>query len=102
MLYSNAPEPIYLHTGRPAIRLPRNYLKASQQSNPNFMSEFSKMREELEQCNAVLLYFTKMEHSSLQEQEDLTQRLNLSEIRSADDGVILAYHGAAEDCLLIP
>ena len=102
VLYSNAPEPIYLHTARSAIRLPRNFLKASQQPNPDFESEFNKMNEDLKQCNAVMLYFTKMEHSSLQEKEDLSRSLNLSEIRSADDGVILAFQGTDKDCLLIP
>jgi hypothetical protein len=56
ILYSNAPDAVYLHTGRAARRLPTPINKLDGNPNPNYRDELLVMREVLEN-GGLFVYF---------------------------------------------
>lgn len=74
VLYSNAPEAIYLHTGRTAPYVPRKYEMTSLRPNTEYEEEMQSMARRVEE-GAVVVYFPEVRRHylpSAQELESLT------------------------------
>jgi len=87
-IHSNVPEAIYLHTGRPATRLPRVYERSAAQSNPEFELELLAIEAKMATEKAVIAFFNqpgRIENPSL---EDIEAILDLEIQTQAADGWI--------------
>ena len=87
-IHSNVPEAIYLHTGRPALRLPRVYERSAAQSNPEFESELLALEAKMAAGQAVIAFFNqpgRIDNPSLDELEAI---LDLEIQAQAADGWI--------------
>jgi hypothetical protein len=90
-IYSNAPEIIYLNTGRPAKPIPKRWLPMNRQMNPEYDSQLSEVSRALE-GGGVVVYFRGLAQAqrSLPSVEELTTRLSLRRLSDEPDGEILS------------
>jgi hypothetical protein len=89
-IYSNAPEPIYLNTGREASGLPRRWSPMNQRPNPDFPVQMAALERVVSQEPAVVVYFTSIRGASFaSDEQDLTAALPLRIRDRQSDGVIL-------------
>jgi len=87
-IHSNVPEAIYLHTGRPATRLPRVYERSAAQVNPEFESELLALEAKMAAEQAIFVFFNqpgRVENPSVREIEEI---LDLEIQTQAVDGWI--------------
>jgi hypothetical protein len=57
VVYSNAPDAIYIHTGRPTRFLPRKFVGASRLPNETYPHDLGKCMSEIDGTSAVIAYF---------------------------------------------
>jgi hypothetical protein len=57
VVYSNAPDAIYIYTGRPARFLPRKFVGASRLPNETYLNDLGKCKSEIDGTSAVIAYF---------------------------------------------
>jgi hypothetical protein len=86
VVYTNAPEAIYLHTSHPAFSLPRKNDLAAQRLNPEYEAEMAQTMRALNEEAAVLVYFTRLPRSSASEEQGLAQALQLCVLDQMQDG----------------
>jgi 4-amino-4-deoxy-L-arabinose transferase-like glycosyltransferase len=87
-LFSNAPEPIYLYTGRHAASFPRAWLAMSETANPFFAAELSAMGEALAGDQGVAVYFRELPQRTALPEETLRTQLALRPLAETSDGVL--------------
>lgn len=85
-VYSNAPEAVYLHTGRGALRLPRPFSAADQTENATYADEIAGMTTTM-QAGGVLVYFTALRGVNADDLE-LIETLGLQAMVTTSDGLI--------------
>jgi hypothetical protein len=56
-IYSNGPDAIYILTGKPAYFIPSKVDPGTRLVNKNYLSELSRMREQLKHKKGVIVYF---------------------------------------------
>ena len=88
-LFSNAPEAIYIHTGKAAFRLPVEFSSALQRPNPNYADEFSSLQNELITGKAVIVTFTFSWFRVPDSIDPLLHLQQLNILNQTDDGYIL-------------
>lgn len=86
LIYSNAPEAVYLHTGRSALRLPRLTRLMEQQVNSSYPAELAEMQRRLAAEAGVVVYFDAVRGQSLPTVEALRESLALALVYDAPDG----------------
>jgi hypothetical protein len=86
LIYSNAPEAVYLRTGRSALRLPRLTRLMEQLPNSNYASELAEMQRRLEAEAGVVVYFETVQSQSLPTVAALRESLGLELVYDASDG----------------
>jgi hypothetical protein len=90
-IYSNGYDAIYYLTGRRAIYLPEKINHNTGRPNENYETELEKMRTDLEQGNAVLVYLrTLPERWFLPSEAELVQRLRPRSVEPTADGSIFS------------
>jgi hypothetical protein len=90
-IYSNGYDAIYYLSGRPAIYVPEKTNHNTGRPNENYEKEVAKMRRDLEQGNAVLVYFkTLPERWFLPSEAELVQRLRPRSVKPTVDGSIFS------------
>jgi 4-amino-4-deoxy-L-arabinose transferase-like glycosyltransferase len=89
IIYSNAPEAVYLWTGRPARSLPRLVQPMTRQVNPAYEEELDAMAEDLTRGEGVLVYFTAVPR--LWDLQDLRQKMRLWPVLQHSDGIIYIH-----------
>lgn len=90
-IYSNGYDAIYYLTGRRAIYLPEKINHNTGRPNENYETELEKMRRDLEQGNAVLVYLrTLPERWFLPSEAELVQRLRPRSVEPTADGSIFS------------
>jgi 4-amino-4-deoxy-L-arabinose transferase-like glycosyltransferase len=99
IIFSNAPEPIYLHTSRPARFLPRRWCTITRQENPYYLQELSQLKQILHEKPAVIVYFLNFKRTSLEEEEMLIETMQLCLSASLPDARIYQASGDGKDCL---
>jgi hypothetical protein len=95
LLYSNAPEALWLHTGRPAYRLPRPYLASQQAPNPAYAAEVAQAAGRL-QAGGVLVYFSAVRSPAGPTEAEVAQALGLTAAAHAADGTLYRARLAQE------
>ncbi|MCC6189292.1 MAG: hypothetical protein IT318_09670 [Anaerolineales bacterium] len=89
VLYSNAPEAIYLHTGRGAYQIPRQFSPVSQTMNGDYAAELAEMRRRLGEGGFVV-YFAGVRSSSGPSEAELVETLALQVTARTADGTLYA------------
>jgi hypothetical protein len=88
VIYSNAPDAIYLHTGRPAVSLPRKYERASQRVNHNYSSDLVNIQNLVDSNQALIVYFSTLNRPNISTEEELSTDLRLDVVANLSDGKI--------------
>jgi hypothetical protein len=89
VIYANAPEAIWLHTGRPALRIPRQFDASQQAANPEFAAELARMAASLEAGGRVV-YFDAVGGRAAPSQAEVVAALGLQVSARAADGTVYA------------
>jgi hypothetical protein len=92
-LFSNAPEIVYLHTGRQVRGLPRARFLMNQQPNRAFATELAEVRDEVERSCGAIVYLRNLAQQSSASEAELQQRLALDVWRNERDGAIWGATG---------
>jgi 4-amino-4-deoxy-L-arabinose transferase-like glycosyltransferase len=87
MLYSNAPEAIYIHMGTMAEKLPRPVESATQLPNPDYAVQLAAMQQEIDDRSVLVVLFDLPWRSAAGERE-LIDQLGLHQIVETSDGKI--------------
>jgi len=88
-IFSNAPEAIYLHTGKTALSLPKKFFSANQQINGSYSAELISMRGKIESDDGLVVYFNSLtERRTLPTEEELRENLPLCILAQKSDGTI--------------
>jgi len=87
IVYANAPEPVYLHTERNALRLPRQFDTVAQTANAEYPAELALLAEQLS-AGAVAVYFQGVRSSSGPSEAELVAALALTPVAQTADGTI--------------
>jgi hypothetical protein len=93
-IFSNAPEAIYIHSNRPASRLPSRYQSANQRANPEYNSRLAEVEAILEAKQGVIVYFNTIQIDSIPKADELVQQMDLYPIYQASDGVIFGVQSS--------
>jgi hypothetical protein len=89
-LFSNAPEPIYLYTGREATPFPRPRQAMSGGDNPAFAAELADMGTTLAQGRGIAVYFRTLPRRTALPEGMLRDELALRTLVEASDGALYA------------
>lgn len=89
VIYSNAPEPLYLLAGRRSVRLPKAYERVAERVNPEYQAEMRAMQASLASANGRVVYFHLASSSSTATLDELGQLVPLAIEFENDDGSIL-------------
>ncbi len=87
-IYANAPEAVYLLTGRSALQIPRRANLVTRQTNESFQNDVMAMGAALAQEGGVIVYFTRIQSNSLPTEEELRDLLSLEPLFRGEDGAI--------------
>ena len=93
-IYTNAPEAIYIHTGRWAFGLPMQFDSVTQRPNDQYIVEMGQMSRELRDKSGVIIYFSQLYRPAQPTEDELTRQLPLVSYIDKGDGVI--YRWAAD------
>lgn len=88
-VFSNAPEIVYLHTGRPARGIPRTLFLMNQEPNRDFASQLAAVGQEVREQCGVVVYLRNLAQRSMPSEAEVSQGLSLDVLSDAGDGVIL-------------
>jgi hypothetical protein len=88
IIYSNAPDAIYLHTGRPAFTLPRKFESAAQRINYTYDLDLAIVQAKLDSNQALIVYFSILNRPNLPTEEEIRTDLSLDVLASLSDGKI--------------
>ncbi len=96
-VFSNAPDILYLHTGKSASPIPKKFFPANQQRNPDFPAQLIALKQTLTRANGVVVYFSNLkEQKSLPSEEELKAELALCVEDRQSDGAIFRISGCPQ------
>ena len=88
-VFTNAPDAVYLLTGRPATMLPRKVDTATGKLNEDYPTQLVATRSQLGKRNAVVVYFKTITWRwYLPSEEELEKELDLRQVAREKDGSI--------------
>lgn len=85
-LFSNVPEAVYLHTGKSALSLPRQFNPVAQMANTNYDRDMATIRQQIAQNGGVIVYFHALRPEAEQIINDLAADLPLITLLQTSDG----------------
>jgi len=89
LIFSNAPDAIYMLTGRPALMIPSKVDPGDRRINQDFSYELTEMKRRLEQAGGVVVYLgTARWRWYLPLENELVEALSLRPMRTSDQGTI--------------
>ena len=89
LIFSNAPDAIYVLTGRSTLRIPSKVDPGDRRINQDFSYELAEMKRRLEQANGVVVYLgTARWRWYLPVENELVEALSLRPMRKSDGGTI--------------
>jgi hypothetical protein len=96
LIYSNAPDFIFTLTGKNAMMIPHKIHPWTKQPNKQWAGEIAAMREQLNQRNAMLVYFNGEGRLwYLPSEKELESYLPLQVVKTAMDGRIYSLKNVA-------
>ena len=96
VIYSNAPDAIWLITGRDARMIPKKELFIDLKPNPNFQRDMNKMAEALRSGHAVLVYFDGVSRPYLPPEEEILSSIPLKATKRAKEGRVYVFSEASD------
>jgi hypothetical protein len=87
-IYTNAPEAVYLVTGRSSTALPKKFIPRINRPNGRFQEEMATIKNAVSQ-DAVFVHFNVMQRGFLPTKEELLDYFSLQTIVEVADGAIL-------------
>lgn len=96
-IYSNASDLIYLHTGKPAMTVPRKLDLSTQEPNNDFQAQLRSMAEKMKNEGAILVYFDALSRSTLPTEDELKVELPLQPLIQTADGAIFGIRSDLAD-----
>lgn len=93
VVYSNAPEALYLHTGRYAESMPKKFESANRRPNELYETELLALKEQIHQQGGVIVYFDPMLRPMIPSPQEIRQVLGLDVLMQTADGVIYGIKG---------
>jgi len=94
-IYTNAPEAVYLVTGRSSTALPKKFIPRINRPNGRFQEEMATIKT-AENQDAVFVYFNEMRRGFLPTKAELVDDFSLQTIAELADGAILKSRPAAD------
>jgi hypothetical protein len=88
VVYTNAPEALYLYTQRSARVLPKKYESANQRPNDNYDQELIQLKEQILDEGGIIVYFDPLIRSTLPSANEILEILELKVLEQTADGVI--------------
>lgn len=88
MIYSNAPETIYLYTGKPVLRTPRTLESTTGQFNQSYSSDLLQIKTKLDNRSGILVFFNGLGRRTLPTEQELVDALQVSILFNTIDGTI--------------
>lgn len=88
LIYSNAPEIVYVHSGRSALSLPRKYETANRRFNAAYDADLALLGDQIEKNHAKIVYFKAVQRASLPSESELIDKLPISVLVQGMDGTI--------------
>jgi 4-amino-4-deoxy-L-arabinose transferase-like glycosyltransferase len=96
LIFSNAPDFVYTLANRPAAMIPQKVNPNTYKTNDRYRAEMAAMREQLENSNAVIVYFNGDNRLwYLPSERELEANLPLELIKAVSDGKIYRLKPAA-------
>jgi hypothetical protein len=89
-VYSNAPEAIYVQSGRVAERIPLESTSLSGIANADFRAQVEQMFARVVERRGIVIYFALPWRASSLSVEDLVSQGDLAIVYQSDEGTILA------------
>lgn len=90
-LVSNAPEPVYLYTGKPVFRLPRQFNSMEDRDNPTFSQEVAQLKSEYLTNPAFFIFFKNIRGGETENQNWFVSQYNLIQVEDFDEIIIYQY-----------
>lgn len=87
-VYTNAPEAIYILTGKSAYWIPIKTDQNTLLPNDSYLSDMAKMRGQLKNRTGILVYFNTIKRLYLPSEEELKQQFPLHLAAKGADGAI--------------
>jgi hypothetical protein len=94
VIYSNAPEAIYLHADRRAIPLPKPTNATTQGVNPAYSAEIERMQALLDGGAALVVYSNSLSQRTSPSEAELSQQFALRLVTQTSDGALYGSRGA--------
>lgn len=93
IVFSNAPEALYLYTNRYARAMPKKYESANRRPNERYQAELLELKEQIRQQGGVVVYFDPMLRPNFPKPQELLETLGLDVLEQTADGVIYGIKG---------
>jgi hypothetical protein len=93
VVYSNAPEALYLYTTRDVRPMPKKYESANLRPNQNYEAELMALKEDVWRRGSIIVYFDPMIRSTLPAEREILETLGLKILEQTADGVIYGIKG---------
>jgi hypothetical protein len=87
-IFTNAPDAVYLHSGRSAASLPQKFESAAQKVNNDYELDMASMKFQVDSQRAVIVYFSNLKRPNITTEEELFQEFRLNKMTSLSDGKI--------------
>jgi hypothetical protein len=100
VVYSNAPEALYLYTERIVRPMPKKYESANQRPNEDYEAELLAMKEQIQNRGGIIVYFDVVTRSTQPSAQEILEKLGLEVLEQTADGVIYGIKGQSSAGIL--
>ena len=91
LIFSNAPDIVYILTERPSAPLPKNTLVVTQQVNGEYAQELAEVKIHLVDGNNYVIYFDVAAKAVSDREQEFVDQLSLQALTSTKEGTIYVY-----------
>jgi hypothetical protein len=88
IVYTNAPEALYLYTHLDTQSVPRKYESANQRPNDQYDAELLAIKKNIINHGGKIVYFDSLMRPNLPSEQEILQKLNLQLLVRTEDGFI--------------
>lgn len=96
IIYANAPEVVYLQTGRSTLRLPKRVNLIASQGNDSYESEMQAVKENMLQNGGSLIYINWVQGKTIVQEDILREELPLRLLLRSELGSIYTISNNAQ------
>jgi Dolichyl-phosphate-mannose-protein mannosyltransferase len=88
VVYTNAPEALYLYTQRASRAMPKKFESANQRPNEAYNNELMELKAQIINRKAIIVYFDSTIRPTLPGRHEIEETLELDVLEQTADGVI--------------